>query len=290
MTVSTFIRLFRRRLLLCAGLALALAPALAAQHLTPIRIGVPHKVFSLDYLLVNQLRLYLEARLKHPVEMVVHGRFNSRTAEMHQSKLDFAWVTDHPDPQFKEFIRLLAVPLYQGRPFATSHLIVAVANVRTTSLLQLRGANVALSDRDPNGTYLDLRHQLLMANENPSRFFGKLFFTRSHKDVIRAVALGLAHAGALDSRVWDLMVATQPLMTAQTRIIATSAPYGAPPLIASRDVPQPVFAAVQQVLLGMATDPEGKTLLQRMHLDGFVAGDEKLFESLVQMRRALDIQ
>ncbi len=252
-----------------------------------MRIGIPHKTLSLDYFLIDDLRGYLEARLNHPVQAVVHGRFNNTTAELYRSKLDFAWVTDYPDSQFKDQVRLLAVPLYKGRPYSASYVIVSARDVHTASLAQLKGAVFAFSDRQPNGSYLDVRYQLLAAGENPERFFKKIFFTRSHKDVIKSVALGLAHAGAVDTVVWDAMVKSQPQLTAQTRVIGVTEEYGAAPIIANQWVSNEDFDNLRQVLLGMSKDPAGVALLKRMNVDAFIAGDEKIYHRQVLMRHAL---
>jgi len=278
---------FSRQLFLGISLMLLLESGWAATHLLPIRIGLPHKTLSLDYFLIDDLRSYLEARLNHPVQAVVHGRFNNTTAELYRSKLDFAWVTDYPDSQFKDHVRLLAVPLYKGRPYSTSYVIVSARDVHTTSLAQLKGAIFAFSDRQPNGSYLDLRYQLLAAGESPERFFKKTFFTRSHKDVIKSVALGLAHAGAVDSVVWDTMVKSQSHLTAQTRVIGVTEEYGAAPIIANQLVSNEDFDNLRQVLLGMSKEPAGVALLKRMNVDAFIAGDEKIYHRQVLMRHAL---
>jgi len=280
----------KRRLLLAAGLLAALVPVWAQERLLPIRIGFPHKTLALDYFLVNDLRVYLQSRLQHPVEAVVHGRFNNLTAELYRSKLDFAWVTDYPDTQFADHVRLLAVPLYGGQPFSSSYLIVSAHDTLTQSLAQLKGAVFVFADRQANGSYLDVRYQLLQAGENPDRFFSKVFFTKSHKDVIRAVALGLAHAGAVDSVVWDTMVRQEPHLTTLTRVIARSEPYGAPAFLANKQASTSDFDKLQRVLLAMANDAQGKALLQRMHVDAFIAGDEHIYARQILMRRALGEQ
>lgn len=284
---SMFLMRFLLRWMLVAGLLGALAPAWANTHLLPIRIGIPHKTLALDYFLIEDFRAYMEARLNHPVEAVVHGRFNNTTAEMVRAKLEFAWVTDHPDHQFEEYVQLLAVPLYKGQPYAMTYTIVSARNVHTTSLGQLRGAVFAFADRQPNGSYLDVRYQLLTAGENPDRFFKRTFFTHSHKDVIKAVALGLAHGGAVDSVIWESMVKDQPAVAQRVRVIAQSPVYGAPALIANRLADPADVLAMQRLLLGMDKDPAGKELLKRMRVDAFVPGDERIYQRQLQMRRAL---
>jgi len=273
--------------LVAAGLCLLPGLAQANAHLLPLRIGMPHRTLGLDYFLIEDFRAYVEARLNHPVEAVVHGRFNNNTAEMVRSKLDFAWVVDHPDNQFKGLIDLIAVPLYGGKPESSSYIITSRLTSHAASVLQLRGAVFAFADRLSEGSYMDVRYQLLVAGENPDRFFRRVFFTRSHKDVVKAVALGLAHGGAVDSVIWDGMVRTQPKLIQQIQVIGRSAAYGAPAFIANHSADPQDVQAFRQLLLDMDKDPQGKELLKRMRVDAFVPGDARFYERQEQMRRAL---
>jgi len=52
-------------------------------------------------------------------------------------------------------------------------------------------------------------------------------------------------------------------------------------------VSQADFASVQQVLLNMHQDAQGRELLKRMRVDAFVAGDERYYQRQQLMRRAL---
>lgn len=273
--------------LLCAGMLLVLPPAWAAPGNLPIRIGLPDSLFHLQYVLISDWRQYLESRLKRPVEFVIHRKLSDTTVQLYVEKLDFAWVTDYPDVHLKSQVRLLAVPLYKGQPYFSSYLIVPTYNGKTTSLLQLKGAVFAFADPSQNGSYLEVRYELLTAGEDPARFFSKIFFTRSHREVIKAVALGLAHAGEVDSMIWDSLAQARPDLTGHTRIVAKSHEYGAPPLVANHFVSREDYNEMQRVLVGMAADPKGIELLKRLSLDGFIPGDEKIYERMVKMRRAL---
>jgi phosphonate transport system substrate-binding protein len=218
---------------------------------------------------------------------VLNKRFSNTTVQLYVEKLDFAWVTDYPEVHFKSKIRLLAVPLSKGRPYFTSYLIVPAYNDKTTSLLQLKGAMFAFTDPSQNGSYLEVRHQLLNAGEDPARFFSKTIFTGSHREVIKAVALGLVHAGEVDSVVWDSLAKTRPDLASHTRIAGISHEYGAPPIVANHFVSQKDFKNMQHVLVSMATDAGGIELLKRMGLDGFTPGDERIYARSIKMRQIL---
>ena len=275
---------------LAAGLLIFLAPAWAAHSILPVRIGLPVSLFHEQYVLISDLRQYLESQLKRPVQFVIYRTFSTIAMQLKAENLDFAWVTDYPDIQSKSKVRLLAVPLRKGRPYFTSYLIVPAYNTKTTSLLQLKGAIFVFADPGRNGSYLEVQHELSIAGENPAQFFSKVFFTQSHHEAIKAVAVGLAQAGIVESHIWELLAQENPKLTAQTRIVATSHEYGAPPLVANHFVNKETFNELQSVLMNMASNQTGIALLKRLGLDGFIPGDEQIYEHIIKIRQLVDGQ
>lgn len=278
---------WQRLIWLGAGLLL-LSPAWGASASGAIRLGLPDSLFNMQYMMIGEWRQYLSDKLNRPVDIVFNKRFSNTTVQLYLETLDFAWVTDYPDVHLKNEVRLMVIPLSKGQPYFTSYLIVPAYNRKTSSLLELKGAMFAFTDPSQNGSYLDVRHSLLMAGQDPNRFFSKVIFTGSHREVIKAVALGLAHAGKVDSGIWDHMAKSRPDLAARTRVVARSQPYGAPPIVANHFVSKEDFKDMQNVLLGMAHDPRGLELLKRIGLDGFMVGDEKVYERNLQMRLLLN--
>ena len=271
---------------LLASILLFSASAWADGNLRPLRIALPMKATFTQFSLIADWQQYLQNKLHRPVEFVNNRKFPDSIVQLHVGKLDFAWVTDYPNASIGYPVRLLAVPLYKGRPFFTSYLVVPVGDTQTTTLLQLKGKVLVFADPTSN-SHIEHRYTLMKAGEDPRRFFRKVFFTQVHRESVEAVILGLANAAEVDNFAWDAMVRDHPELTLQTHIVAMSQEFGAPPLVANHFVSKEEFADMQKVLVGMAQDPEGLKLLKRMNLDGFISGEEKNYESLVQMKKAL---
>lgn len=271
---------------LSASIFLFSANAWADRNARPLRIGLPQSIFQMQYVLVADWQQYLQGKLHRSVEFVNSRKFADSMVQLHMEKLDFAWVTDYPNTALKQQLRLLAVPLFKGRPFFSSYLIVPASDTQTTSLKQLKGTVLVFADPHSN-SHIEHRYALLKAGEDPGRYFRKVFFTLSHRESIDAVILGLANAAEVDNFVWDSLAKGHPELALQTRIVAQSQEFGAPPLVANHFVSKEEFAEMQSVLIGMAHDPEGMKLLKRMNLDGFIPGEAKVYESLVQMKKAL---
>lgn len=265
---------------------LLFSSAWAESNTRPLRIGLPQSIFHMQFALIADWQQYLQNKLHRPVEFVNSRKFADSIVQLHMGKLDFAWVTDYPNATIGYQARLLAVPLYKGKPFFTSYLIVPASDTQTTTLLQLKGTVLAFADPTSN-SHIEHRYALFKAGENPRRFFRKVFFTHAHRESIESVLLGLANAAEVDNFVWDAMVKGHSELTRQTRIVARSHEFGAPPMVANHFVSKEEFAAMQSALISMAQDPEGLKLLKRMNLDGFSPGEERLYEHLVQMKKEL---
>lgn len=277
--------------LLLALLFPALAPSARASEATPaaaaLRVGLTPTFPHDQYRPLEQWRRYMEARLGRPVEFVRRDRYVETMDLLRLKKLDFAWVCDYPYMYFKTQVKLLAVPLYQGRPYYQSLLIVPASDTSTRSLLQLKGKVFAYSDPYSNTGYLTPQYELMQAGADPSKHFRKTFFAWSHRRVLEAVANGLADGGAMSSHVWDTMSIGRPELTRATRIVAKSPDNGFAPFVAQREIDDATFAAMQALLLGMAADAQGRALLKELNLDGFVVGSDQLFERVERMMRAM---
>lgn len=275
-----------RWLVLCGALLMA-TNTLAAGMDVPIRIGLTPVFLDDQTAFVNAWRMYLQNHLKRPVVFVQRNSYREITDLMRSGKLDFAWLCGYPYVRNKQSMNLLAVPVYQGKPLYRSYLIVPASDRQTRSIADLRGKVFAFSDPDSNSGYLVPAYELHRLQEKPSTFFSKTFFTWSHRKVVEAVAAGLAQGGAVESYVWDTLALQHPELTMQTRIVAISAEFGFPPFVAGKMVTPADTAALRKALLAMPQDEEGARLLRNLHLDGFVTGDEHMYDSIAQMMRAI---
>jgi phosphonate transport system substrate-binding protein len=249
----------------------------------PIRIGLTPVFLDNQTTFVNAWRVYLTKRLHRPIEFVQRASYREITDLLRAAKLEFAWICGAPFVRNKNELKLLAVPVYQGKTTYRSYLIVPANDHLTASLSDLRGKIFAFSDRDSNSGYLVPVHELRNLHQNPGSFFARTFFTWSHRNVVQAVADGLAQAGAVDSYVWDMLAIQSPKLTGQTRIVQASKEHGFPPFVATRNVSPEDVEAMRRTLIDMSKDTEGVRLLKKLRLDGFVAGNEHLYDSIAAM-------
>ena len=123
--------------------------------------------------------------------------------------------------------------------------------------------------------------------EQPETFFSQTIYTYSHDNSIMAVSRGLVDGAAVDSLIWEYYQAKEPSFTGHTKVIKKSAPYGIPPLVASRHLPSSDRDRLQQVLLTMHQEPEGRQILEKLLIDRFMPLKEEWYEAIRQMHQNL---
>lgn len=200
-----------------------------------------------------------------------------------ENRLDVAWVCGFPYVTNPLTMRLMAIPDYQGQPLYRSYLIVPRSDTQTTHISQLRNRVFAFSDPQSNSGFLVPTTELIRAGIRPTRFFRKSFFTYAHRKVVDAVTTGLADAGEIDGYVYDTIEKQYPERTRDVRVAWRSPQYGFPPIVARHSLDDESFLRIQSALLGMKDRPEGRDVLQRLNLDGFVPNDDKVFDGILSL-------
>lgn len=251
-----------------------------------IRVGMTPAFLHDQHNLLGEWREFMAESLQRPVEFVQRDSYRETMDLLRLEKLEFAWICDYPYLHLKQEVRLLAVPLYRGRPYYRSYLIVRRDNTQVKSIADLAGSVFAYADPYSNTGYLSPRYEIRQLGRDPASFFRKTFFTWSHRKVVEAVASGLAQGGAVDSYIRDTLVRVEPALAARTRIVWRSPEYGFPPFVSHRSVSSADFQIMQAHLLDTGKTEAGRSLLARLQLDGFTAGSPKLYDGVAQMMRA----
>ena len=118
--------------------------------------------------------------------------------------------------------------------------------------------------------------------------FRKTFFTWAHQDTVRAVAAGLAQAGAVDGYIWETLARIEPALTRETRVVDKSDWYGFPPIVARASLAVDDLDAVRRIFVSMDGNSDGRRLLGRMNLDGFVPGEDVRYDRIQRIIRFVD--
>lgn len=271
----------REALAALAGLA-AWAPYAFAEDEPggPIKFGLTPVFLANDLELLAALKGYLQAATGRPVQLVLRRTYQEITALLVSGQLDAAWICGYPYVVHQDQLALVAVPVWRGQPLYQSYVICA-ASRPATSFDELEGDIHAFSDPDSNSGYLVTSALLAERGLRPDRFFRKTFFTYGHRNVVRAVAAGLAGSGSVDGYVWEVMREIEPALTAQTRIIRRSEWLGFPPIACSRERRnEDSVERLARAFDTMAASEQGRNVLHLLRLDGFQQSTSSLFRPI----------
>lgn len=244
------------------------------------KFGLTPVFLSNDLELLGHLRTYLASKIGGPVELVTRRTYQEITALLVSGQIQSAWICGYPYVEFKAALDLVATPSWHGKPLYQSYLI-ATADRTVEDWLGLKGDIHAFSDPDSNSGFLVTRALLAENRFLPGGFFSRTFFTYGHRNVIRAVASGLAQSGSVDGYVWEVMREIEPELINRTRIVRKSEWLGFPPVAAPKSLAgDPRVAALRAALVSLSQDQEGRKVLDMLRLDGFVVTPPELFDTI----------
>ena len=268
-----------RRTFVVSAVATAFCPgATWAADRPPVQFGLTPVFLTSDLELLTRLKSYLTRKCGTEVQLVQRRTYEEITSLLLSGQLDAAWICGYPFAQYRAELALVAVPEWRGHPLYQSYIIIH-ADRKAASVDDLKGDLHAFSDPNSNSGYLVTAALLAEHHERPETFFKKTIFTYGHRNVVRAVASGLAHSGSVDGYVWEVMAELEPDLTGKTKLLRKSEELGFPPvacLRANRDAPQ--IVSLRRALLEMRNDDEGRQVLNLLKLDGFAEEPESLFD------------
>ena len=272
----------RRFLALSAGAAWIFKSPKEAEavSIAPINFGLTPVFLTNDLELLTRLKAYLSRKTGREVQLVQRRTYEEITALLLSGQLDGAWICGYPFAQFRAQLTLVCVPVWRGKPLYQSYLI-APKGRNVHSIDELKGDLHAFSDPNSNSGYLVTASLLAERKLRPDQFFRQIIFTYGHRNVVRAVASGLAQSGSVDGYVWEVMASIEPELTGKTEIVAISELLGFPPIACLKSRrPSEGVLLLHQALVEMAQDEEGKHVLDLLKLDGFADEPDSLFDSI----------
>lgn len=271
------------------------APTAAAPAETPVkplRIGMGGIITPKEgYRYYQQLQGYLAQQLGQPVQLVDRANYEELNRLLQSGGIDAAFVCAGPYVEGKQQfdMQLIAMPLVNGKSVYHAYIIVH-KDSPIQNLSQLEGKSFAFTDPKSNSGKLVPTYMLAQLKTTPERFFSRRIFTYGHDNSIKAVAERHVDGASVDSLIWDYTARKYPHLTANTRVIATSDPYGIPPVVVRPGIDPALKQRLQQALLTVHENPEGKAILDGMLIDRFVPGDDRNYDSIRTMNRWLASQ
>jgi phosphonate transport system substrate-binding protein len=179
-------------------------------------------------------------------------------------------------------IEVLAVPVVAEKPTYNSLIIVGTGS-SAQKLEDLKGVRFAFTDPLSNTGCIYPRHAIKELKQDAKAFFSSTIFTHSHDRSVRAVAKGLVDAAAVDSLVFERMLAQGDQEAKSVRVLVRSPDFGNPPVVASPNLPVEMKERLKKVLLSLHEDAEAQELLKQIGIDRFAPATPGLYKSAAAM-------
>lgn len=275
----------RRRLLGAAGsfaASFGVVRTRAQSADAPLRFALTPVLLTSDLGMLEMLKDYLAHAMSRPVHLVSRRTYQEITALLVTRQVDAAWICGYPFVAYRKELALVAVPVWRGQPLYQSYLI-GRGEQKAATLSDLAGTVHAFSDPDSNSGYLVTCAALAEMGQSPGQFFRHFFYTYGHRNVVRAVATGLAAGGSVDGYVYDVLRETEPALTAGTRVIRKSELLGFPPIACpAAGAQSPATEQLRAALIAMPHNPRGRAVLAMLRLDGFSNEPPTLFDGIAR--------
>ena len=264
----------------------AAAPVETAKDKLPFRVAVSSILSPVETLDgYEPLLKYLEARLERPVVLLQRRTYQEVNQLLTERGVDLAFVCSGGYVAGRG-VELLALPEVKGRRTYQSYIITR-ATLPAQNLKELQGYSFAFTDPLSFSGHMAPIYMLIAGNSNPKTHFSRTFFTFSHDNSIRSVVDGIVDAAAVDSMIYDRVLANHPEWSGRVRIIEKSLEVGNPPVVIPQGLDSTLRQKVLHILVSMQEDPAGRQALRRLDYDRFTMPDEALYRPLEPVWQAV---
>ena len=224
--------------------------------------------------------------LGRKARVFVSSDYDTLGSWVQEGVLDLAWFSPlaYVVAADRVPMKVLAIPRVKGNP-SYRGLLVARRGAGVEDLKDLQGKVFAFVDPSSGSGYLYPRVLLHQRGFDPDRLFREVRFLGSHDRVIRSVLAGEVDGGATYTDAWEAAAKTQDLSSLVVLARTEEIPKDA--LAVRRDAPEETVRVLQEALLALGPqDPRAGRALKDLGIDGFVPGEDRLYDVLRAAREA----
>jgi len=231
---------------------------------------------------------WLSKKANYPLTPSYKDSYQGVTDYLREHRQCLAWTCGVPFVQDhqKDAQQLIAVPLFRGKPTYHS-LVIAKKGRLEKTLLDFKGKAFAYSDLRSNSGFVAPSYALKKQGVDINKHFRLLLHTGSHEGSIDAVLNDLVDVANVDEYIFVEYFKAHPEDEGRLVVLKRFGPFPFTPIVAGSDTPPEVIHRLQQALISMHKDKEGKRILDQLGLDGFVVKPVSFYQPIVDMLEAL---
>lgn len=232
----------------------------------------------------SELRDYLATKLDRPVVMKQRRTYKeiNQLLEHNSVSMAFTCTGGFLDGRSAFGLEALVAPVVHGE-IRYQSFIIAHPRETVQNLSELKGRVFAFTDPLSLTGHIYPTAKINALGYKTNRFFKKTFYTASHDKSIAAVANGLADAAAVDSLIYKALLKDPQSLAHKVKVIEVSEYFGMPPIVVAPSMTKEEKLLLLKTLLDMATDPEGKRVLEALGFNGFRIPHAAMYHSALML-------
>ena len=233
----------------------------------------------------ENLKKYLQEKLGRKVELVVTTDYSSMIEAMRHGRLDLAYFGPLSYVMAKSKCDIEPFAAMQKKGKATYRsVVIAHTGSGIEKITDIKGHDMAFGDIASTSSHLIPKSLLLNSGLSAGKDY-KEHFVGSHDAVAMNVQNGNAQAGGMSEPIFHTMMEKGLLKADKVKIIATSKDFPEYPWTMRAGLSPELKNAVRQAFLDMK-DP---AVLKPFKADGFVAIDDKAYDSVRELAKILNL-
>jgi len=237
---------------------------------------------------LSSFTAWLSKKADYPLTPSYKDSYQGVTDYLREHRKCLAWTCGVPFVQDhqKDAQQLVAVPLFHGKPTYYS-LVIAKKGRSEKTLLDFKDKAFAYSDFRSNSGFVAPSYALKKHGIDINQHFRLLLHTGLHEGSIDAVLNDLVDVANVDEYIFVEYFKAHPEDKDKLVILERFGPFPFTPIVTGSDTPPEVVRRLQQALLSMYKDKEGKKILDQLGLDGFVVKPVSFYQPIADMLEAL---
>ena len=238
---------------------------------------------------IRQFVKYLGRKTDLNFKIYYAESYSKLSRIMREQTNSIGWTCGQPyvEDAKRDQQQLVSVPLFHNQPLYHS-LIITSVNINEKKLVDFKDRVFVYSDRRSNSGYLAPSVLLKKQGFDIKQHFSLLINSGNHENSIVALLNGLADVAAIDEYIWVEYTRKFPQTLQVLHEIDRSGPYPFTPIVAGKDISLKTVKKLRKTLVNMSDDPQGKEILKRLGLDGFVNKKASFYQPIQQMMDLLE--
>ncbi|WP_017755301.1 substrate-binding domain-containing protein [Calidifontibacillus oryziterrae] len=214
--------------------------------------------------------VYLEKKLDRPITVIQKQTYGEVNQLLQDGKADITITCSLAFRIGKQagYLEGLAAPVVDGAQIYQSYIITNIHNPYE-SLDDLQGKRFAFVDPISYSGRLSVLDLLNQKDQNAELYFEDTFYTYSHDYSIKAAANNSVDGAAVDSLVFDQLLAEDDIDVKSLKIIGKGEWAGTPPIVIHSELDPALKAELKDIILSMDEDSTGKRILTDLHVDKY---------------------